>query len=114
MRITPRAKPVARFGEIIIPLLLQYLQESLLDKTIQHGRDAKMTNASIWFWDGYAPDWPGNVIPCFQLSADLRPFPFQVPGQFRDLHTIYTGAASVSYDFPQGRLYVVTFQYQFH
>ena len=95
-----------------VPLILQYLQNRLLDKSIQRCRDTEMTDASSRLWDGHAPDRPGTVIPCLQLSSYLRPFPFQVIGQFCDLHTIYAGTASISNDFPECHFQVVAVQYQ--
>src|SRR3984893_14933380 len=53
MRRPPRTKPVAVFGKRPVPSALQNLHHRLLDKPIQHRRDAKLSHPSVRFRDLY-------------------------------------------------------------
>jgi hypothetical protein len=53
MRRPPRTKPVAVLGKRPVPSALQHLHHSLLDKPIQHRRDAKLSHPSVRLRDLY-------------------------------------------------------------
>lgn len=88
LRAPSRSKAVGVFRESGIELRLQYLQNGLLDETIQHGGDTEQALAPTWFRNCPPPDGFGLVGFREQLRADRHPVSLQVGRQVRNRHTI--------------------------
>ena len=83
-----RPEPVAVFGERPVPPPLQNLHHRLLDESIQHRRDAKLSHPSGRLGDFHPFDRLRLVGPLQQLSPDGWPVLFQVVGECADGHPI--------------------------
>jgi site-specific DNA recombinase len=55
LRRASRPEPVAVFGECRVPSALQNLPHRLLDQTIQHRRDAKLSHPAVRLRDFHSP-----------------------------------------------------------
>src|SRR5260370_16679021 len=73
MRTSTRPEAVAVLAEGRIKNGLQHLQQRLLDQTIRHRRDAKLTLAAVRLGDRHPSYRTGPVRPRQQLLADRRP-----------------------------------------
>src|SRR5215212_1707557 len=89
-------EPIARGREGRIPLRLQHLHHRLLEKAIEHRRDAERTRAARRFRDLNAPYRLRPVGALEKLVPDLGPVVFQVGGQILDGHAIDTRRALVA------------------
>jgi len=80
MRGSSRSKTVAVFREGPIPLPLQNLHHRLLDQSIQHRRDTKLSHPSVRLGDFHPPHRFRLVGPTPQLLSDRWPVLLQVLG----------------------------------
>ena len=76
-----RPETVAVIGERPVPLLLQNLHHRLLDKPIQHRRDAKLAHPSVRLGDFHPPHRLRLIGPAQQLFPDGWPVLFQIVRQ---------------------------------
>ena len=77
MRRASRPKPVAVIGKRPVPLALQHLHHRLLDESIQHRRDAKLSHPSVRLRDFHPPHRLRLIGPAQQLFPDGWPVLFQ-------------------------------------
>src|SRR6266498_1916610 len=80
MRRALRTKPVTVLGERRVPSALQDLRPRLLDKPIQHRRDAQLAHPSVRLRDLHSPHRLRFVSPAQQLFPYGRPVLLQVAG----------------------------------
>src|SRR5207253_1713560 len=66
MRRTLRTKPVTVLGERRVPSALQNLHHRLLDKPVQHRRDAQLAHPSVRLGDFYSPHRLRLISPAQQ------------------------------------------------
>src|SRR5688572_1686407 len=82
-------EPIAVIGERPVPLPLQNLHHRLLDESIQHGRNAKLSHSSsVRLGDFHPPHRLRFVSPVQQLFPDRWPVLFQVVGELADGHPV--------------------------
>jgi len=80
MRRTLRTKPVTVLGERRVPSALQNLHHRLLDKPVQHRRDAQLAHPSVRLGDFYSPHRLRLISPAQQLFPNRWPTLLQVAG----------------------------------
>ena len=114
MRRPPRTKPVTVFGKRPVPSALQYLHHRLLDESIQHRRDAKLSHPSIRFRDFHPLHRLRLIVPAQQLFPDDCPMLFQVLWQLLDGHPVDTSAPFIGLDSCQCLLAVFPLADFFH
>jgi hypothetical protein len=85
-------------GKRPIPLALQYLHHRLLDESIQHRRDAKLSHPSVRLRDFHPFHRLRLIGPVQQLFPDGWPMLFQVIWQLLDGHSIHASASLVGLD----------------
>src|SRR5262249_25256208 len=73
-----RPEPVAVIGKRPVPPPLQNLHHRLLDKSIQHGRNAKLSHSSVRLGDFYPPHRLRFIGPVYQLFPVAWPMLLQV------------------------------------
>src|ERR1700730_5849779 len=76
-----RSRTVAVVRERRVPPLLQYLHHRLLDESIQHRRDAKLSHPAVRFGDFHPPYRFRFVGPTQQLFSNRWPVLFIVVGE---------------------------------
>ena len=108
MRRPPRSEPVAVWGERSVPSPLQHLQHRLLDKSIQHRRDAKLSHPSVRLGDFHPPHRLRLIGPVQQMVSDGWPVLFQVVRDGADGHAIDTRTTFVGLDPPQCFLQILS------
>src|SRR3954467_11157332 len=89
-------EPIAGGREGRVPLRLQHLHHRLLDKAIEHRRNAERTRTARRFRDLNAPHRLRLVGALEELVPDLGPVVFQVGGQILDGHAIKARRALVA------------------
>src|SRR5260370_18040170 len=95
MRTSTRPEAVAVLAEGRIKNGLQHLQQRLLDQTIRHRRDAKLTLAAVRLGDRHPSYRTGPVRPPQQLLADRRPRRTQMRDGLVNVQTFPTTCAFV-------------------
>src|SRR5215472_7547152 len=89
---TPRSETVAVFGECWVPALLQNLQRRLLDKPIQHARNAQFTHPTAIRLLDFHPSHRLRLIgSASQLFPNLWPMLLQVLRELFDGHPVCPG-----------------------
>src|SRR6266478_772869 len=106
MRGSSRSKTVAVVGEGRVPLPLQNLHHRLLDQTIQHCWDTKLSHPSVRFGDFHPPHRFRLVGPTQQLFSDRWPVLLQVVGDSADGHSVDARATFISLHLLQSLLQV--------
>src|SRR6266852_4712601 len=101
MRRSSRSKTIAVFREGLIPLPLQHLHHRLLDESIQHRRDAKLSHPAVRFGDFHPPHRLRFVGPVQQLFPDHWPVLFQIVGELVDGDPVYSRATFITLHLPQ-------------
>jgi hypothetical protein len=114
MRGSSRSKAVAVIGERRVPLLLQNLHHRLLDESIQHRRDAKLSHPAVRLGDFHPPDRFRFVGPTQQLFSDRRPVLLQVVADSADGHAIDARATFINLHLLQSLLQVFSLTYFLH
>src|SRR5438309_2815989 len=107
MRGSARSKTVAVVGERRVPLPLQNLHHRLLDPTIQHCWDTKLSHPSVRFGDFHPPHRFRLVGPTQQLFSDRWPV-------LADGHSIDARATFISLHLLQSLLQVFSLTYFLH
>src|SRR3954452_13829625 len=111
---SPRSKTVAAFRKRPVPVSLQNLHHRLLDQTIQHRRDAKLSHPTVRFRDFHPPYRLRLLGSVQQLFTDDQPVLFQVVVQLTDSHPVDSGTTLVGLDLPQCFLQIVSLTYFLH
>src|SRR5438094_937834 len=114
MRGSARSKTVAVVRERRVPLPLQNLHHRLLDQTIQHRRDTKLSHPSVRLGDFHPPHRFRLVGPTQQLLSDRWPVLLQVVGDSADGHSIDARATFISLHLLQSLLQVFSLTYFLH
>src|SRR5580704_1421988 len=83
-----RPEPVAAFRERPVPLPLQNLHHRLLDESIQHRWDAKLSHPAVRIGDFHPPYRLRLVSPVQQLFPDGWPVLIQVILDSADGHSV--------------------------
>src|SRR6266446_9621042 len=96
MRRAFRPEPVTVFREGRVPSALQNLHHRLLDKTIQHRRDTKLSHPAVRFGDFHPPHRLGFVGSIQQLFSDHWPVLFQVVGELIDGDSVHSRATFIT------------------
>jgi hypothetical protein len=78
MRRPPGTKPVAVFGKRPVPPALQNLHHRLLDESIQHRRNTKLSHSPVRLRDFHPFHRLRLIAPAQQLFPDDWPVLFQV------------------------------------
>src|SRR5215471_2059490 len=110
----PRPESIAVFGKRPVPPPLQNLHHRLLDESIQHRRDAKLSHPSVRLGDFHPPYRLRFVSSVQQLFSDGWPVLFQVVGDSADSDPIDTRATFISLYLPQCGLQVFSLTYLLH
>src|SRR3989442_10338586 len=100
------SKTIAVVGERRVPPPLQHLHHRLLDKSIQHRRDAKLSHPAVRFGDFHPPHRLRFVGPVQQLFSDYWPVLFQVVGVLTDGDSVHSPATFITLHLPQRFLQV--------
>src|SRR6202007_1037447 len=98
MRRAFRSEPVAVFGEGWVPSALQNLHHRLLDKTIQHRRDTKLSHPAVRLRDFHPSHRLWLVGPAQQLFPYGGPVLLQVARELADFHAIDSRTSFVRFD----------------
>src|SRR5437667_1873457 len=114
MRGSSRSKTVAVVRERRVPLPLQNLHHRLLDQTIQHRLDTKLSHPSVWLRVFPPPLRFRLVGPTQQLLSDRWPVLLQVVGDSADGHSINARATFLSLHLLQSLLQVFSLTYLLH
>ncbi|KMQ73298.1 hypothetical protein Msub_20497 [Marinobacter subterrani] len=114
MRRASRAKTVAMWVKAGFPILLDNLSDCLLDKAVQHRRDAQRAGIAVGFGNGDPPDRFGSVGLLEQLLPDLRPVLTQIIRQSIHGHAVDARRSLVTSNLFQGAIEVVPAQYTRH
>jgi len=114
MRRPPGTKPVAVFGKCPVPFALQYLHHRLLDQSIQHRRNTKLSYSPVRLRDLYPFYRLRFIGSTQQLFPDDWPMLFQVLRQLLDGHPVHAGAPFVGLDSCQCLLAVFPLADFFH
>src|SRR5262249_1708602 len=114
MRGSSRSKTIAVFGERRVPLLLQNLHHRLLDETIQHRRDAKLSHPAVRFGDFHPPHRLWFVGPVQQLFSNRWPVLFQVSGELVHGHPVHSRATFITSHLSPCFLPVLSLTYFLH
>src|SRR5262245_42252772 len=110
-----RSEPVAVLGERPIPPPLQNLHHRLLDESIQHGRNAKLSHSSsVRLGDFHPPYRFWFVGSVQQLFPDGWPMLFQVVGDSDDGHPVDARTTLISLHLPQCFLQIFSLTYFLH
>jgi len=91
-----RPKTVAVLGKRRVPNALQNLQHRLLDKTVDHGRDAKLSHPAVSFRNLNTFDRLRLVSAAPQLFPNGSPMLTQVVRHFVGRQTVDTRTAFVT------------------
>src|SRR5260370_19559012 len=78
MRRSSRSKTVAVVGKRRVPLPLQNLHHRLLDQTIQHRRDTRLSHPAVRLGDFHPPHRFRLLRPTSRVFADPWPLPLPV------------------------------------
>src|SRR5215469_2486275 len=109
-----RPEPVAVFGKRPVPPPLQNLHHRLLDESIQHRRDAKLSHPSVRLGDFHPPYRFRLIGPVQQLFPDGWPVLFQVVRDSADGHPINAWTTLIGLHLSQCFLQVVSLTYFLH
>ena len=101
-------------GERPVPAALQDLQDGLLDKAVQHGRDAQRAHPAARLGDVHPPHRCRFVGPVQQLFPDGWPVLFEVSRKFTDGPAVGAGTPPVLPDPLQCLLQVVARAHLLH
>src|SRR5438477_1674818 len=96
-----RSKTIAVVGERRVPLPLQHLHHRLLDESIQHRRDAKLSHPAVRFGDFHPPHRLRFVGSTQQLFSDYWPVLFQVVGELDHRDPVHSRATFITLHLPQ-------------
>ena len=88
MRRAFRPEPVTVFGKCRVPSALQNLHHRLLNQSIQHRRDAKLSHPAVRLRDFYSPYRLWLVGPTQQLFPYRGPVLLQVARELSDFHAV--------------------------
>src|SRR3974390_2470333 len=109
-----RSKTIAGLGERRVPLPLQNLHHRLLDETIQHRRDAKLSHPAVWFGDFHPPHRFRFVGPIEQLFSDHWPVLFQVVSELVHGNPVHSRTTFITFHLLQCFLQVHSLTYFLH
>src|SRR5215831_7767201 len=98
MRRASGSKPVAVLGKRPVPSALQNLHYRLLDKTVQHRRDAKLSHPAVRLGDLHSSDRLRRIGSAQQLFPNGWPVLLQVSRKFVNGHSIHAGASLIRLD----------------
>jgi hypothetical protein len=93
---------------------LQNLHHRLLDKSIQHRRDTKLSYPTVRLGDFHPPHRPRFVSSVQQLFSDHWPVLFQIIAQLTDSHPVDSGATLIGLYLLQCFLQVFSLTYFLH
>ncbi len=86
------------FGKYRVPLALQNLHHRLLNHSIQHRRDTKLSHPSVRLRDFYPLHRLRLIGPTQQLFPDCRPVLFQIFRQLLNSHPVHAGTPFIGLD----------------
>jgi hypothetical protein len=109
MRRSSGSKPIAVVGERRVPLPLQHLHHRLLDESIQHRRDAKLSHPAVRLGDFHPPHWLRFVGSTQQLFSDHWPMLFQIVGELVHGDPVHSRATFITLHLSQCFLQVFSF-----
>src|SRR5712692_7247613 len=109
-----RPEPVTVLGKRPVPLLLQNLHHRLLDKSIQHRWDAKLSHPSVRLGDFHPPHRLRLVSSVQQLFSDHWPVLFQIVADLTDGNAVHSRATFITLHLPQCFLQVFPLTYFLH
>jgi hypothetical protein len=109
-----RPEPVAVIGKRPVPSPLQNLHHRLLDESIQHRRDAKLSHPSVRLGDFHPPHRFRFIGPVQKLFPDGWPVLFQVILDADDSHSIDAWTTLIGLHLPQCCLQVFSLTYFLH
>jgi len=109
-----RPEPIAVIGKRPVPPPLQNLQHRLLDESIQHRRDAKLSHPSVRLGDFHPSHRLRFIGPIQQLFPDGWPVLFQIVLEPDDSHAVDARTAFVGPHLPQCCLQVLSLTYCLH
>src|SRR5258708_36808426 len=98
MRRAVRPEPVTVFGECRVPSALQNLHHRLLDQSIQHRRDAKLSHPAVRLRDFHPSHRLWFVGPAYQLFPYHEPVLLQVVRELSDFHAVDSRTSFVLFD----------------
>src|SRR6202022_4641340 len=98
MRRAFRPEPVTVFGECGVPSALQNLHHRLLDQSIQHRRDTKLSHPAVRFRDFHPSHRLWLVGPTQQLFPYGGPVLLQVAREFSDFYAVDSRTSFVRFD----------------
>src|SRR5450755_2581930 len=111
----PRPEPITAFGKRSIPSALQNLHHRLLNESIQHRRDAKLSHPfSVRLGDFHPPHRLRCISSAQQLFPDGWPMLFQAVADFIDAHAIDSRATLIRLHPPQCFLQIFSLTYFLH
>src|SRR5215471_5081237 len=93
-----RPEPVAVFREGWVPSALQYLHYRLLDKSIQHRRDAELSHPAVRLRDFHPSHRLRLIGSAQQLSPYRGPVLLEVAREIADAHPVDPRAPFVCFD----------------
>src|SRR5258707_14890520 len=97
MRRAFRPEPVTVFGECWVPSALQYLHHRLLDQSIQHRRDAKLSHPAVRLRDFHPSHRLWLVIE--RLASRLHEIVKKANGDFSGFRPQQAGMGGVIRDY---------------
>src|SRR2546422_1461946 len=104
-----RSKTIAVVGERRVPLPLQHLHHRLLDQSIQHRRDAKLSHPAVRLGDFHPPHRFRLVGPAQQLFSDRWPVLFHVVGELTDGDPFHSRSTLITFTCPHYLLLFFSF-----
>ena len=109
-----RSKTIAVVGERRVPLPLQHLHHRLLDQSIQHRRNAKLSHPAVRLGDLHPPHRLRFVGSTQQLFSDHWPVLFQIVGELVNGDPVHSRATFITFHLPQCFLQVFSLTYFLH
>src|SRR5258706_6491429 len=93
-----RPEPVTVFGKCRVPAALQTLHHRLLDQSIQHRWDAKLSHPAVRLRDFHPSHRLWFVGPAYQLFPYHEPVLLQVVRELSDFHAVDSRTSFVRFD----------------
>src|SRR2546426_6227306 len=108
------SKTIAVVGERRVPPPLQHLHHRLLDQSIQHRRDAKLSHPAVRLGDFHPPHRFRLVGPAQQLFSDRWPVLLQIVGELVNGDPVHSRATFITFHLPPCFLQVFSLTYFLH
>src|SRR5213083_1642835 len=108
------SKTIAVVGERGVQSPLQHLHHRLLDQSIQHRRDAKLSHPAVRFGDFHPPHRLRCVGSVLQFFPDHWPVLFQIVGELVHGDPVHSRATFITLHLSQCFLQVLSFTYFLH